>query len=796
MKVVLKILVGLLIFLLIAGAVSVYLLNQRKPITTGELPVPGLEAPVDVHFDAFGIPHLYASNMADAYRAFGYVHAQDRLFQMELMRRVGHGRLAEVLGPDLAKTDAFFRTIGTHRQAMQDAAAFHTLPQEVQVLVHAYLAGVNAYIDREKLPIEFGLARIKPSHYEVADVYAIAAYMAYSFAYALRTDPLVDFMYTQLDSSYLADFNLAYQAPGAAMSGSAMSHTVDGMGSKPAMPGFSFLDQLPVPSLQGSNAWAIAPSRSASGHAMLANDTHIKYGSPSVWYEAHIHYPGFEIYGNFLAGIPLALVGHNRSQAWGITMFEDDDSDFFIQRFASADSVSTLFGGSQTRPVRKYRECIAVKGRADTCFTVYETENGPIINAFLPEPHAEAVAMYWNYTCVENELVQAFYTMNHAGSMAEFKAGVAGIASPGLNVTYADTAGNIASWACSRLIERAPHTQGKAYMRGYAPEDAYLGYHAFANNPQVENPPSGYIASANQHHDASEGLSYPGYYAPYNRYDRISSMIEQVPQASLDDMKRWITDVTSPLEASVAHDLCAIVQAVDTEWTELESQALSTVCAWDGGHQLEATGPALYYLWMYHVLYLALADELGDAYFETLLSTHLLPRSYPGLIGNPDSPWWTRASAPEQDRADVVLHAFRKSVVTLASKLGPDPATWHWERVHSTEHEHPLGQVAALRPYFNVGPFPSPGGKETVNNAGFRFNADAEYHASYGPAMRILIDMAEVDNALSVLPTGNSGNVLSPHYKDQAELYIRGDFRPMLMDDGAIKGAKKLVLTP
>ncbi len=801
MKTFIRIVLILALLVLMGFLATAYFLHRLKPTLEGELELPSLQAEASVYYDDFGVPHIYASNMHDAYATFGYVHAQDRLFQMELMRRVGQGRLAEVLGPDLVDTDAFFRTLGTHRQAKRDANAFRNLPAQLQEATEAYLEGINDYISEGQRPLEYVLARFHPEPFSVEDLYSIAAYMAYSFSYSLRTDPVIDHIVNKLDSTYLADLDLAYDVaatPRDEASPVALQAPIP-FGKRTSRSAAQLIDLLPVPVLQGSNSWALSGERTAGKQPMLANDTHIRYASPSVWYEAHLNYPGYEFYGNYLAGIPLALIGHSRHHGWGITMFEDDDSDFFEQRFAREDSSETIFGESQSRPVNKFREHISVSGGSDTSFTVYETENGPIINAFLPSAsdfegkgHEAPIAMYWNYTCVENNLLESFFRMERATSLSEFEAALPGIASPGLNVVYTDAKGDIATWSCSRLIDRAEHSRGKAFLRGYEPDDAYRGYLAFEHNPKRVNPPEGYIVSANQHPRLADpdAIAYPGYYAPENRYKRIEEMILQGGEASaIDDMMEWITDVRSHAEARVAKELCSIMDGSAGKGEAQGKAVLDLLRSWDGSHQLDDTAPGFYYLWLHHVLEMCMKDELGESLYSSLLGTHLLPRSYANIIANADSPWWLNERDPDaaQGRQAIVEAAFAKALETMERKLGPNTSDWQWGRLHSTEHEHPLGQVDFLRPFFNVGPFAAPGGKETVNNAGFRFNAEAEYKVSYGPAMRILIDFADVESALSILPTGNSGNVMSPHYQDQAEAYIHGGFRPMLMNEGEIR---------
>lgn len=792
MKIFLRILIVLALLVLMTALFALYFVNRSKPVTKGEVQSALMTEAAEVYYDAYGIPHIYAAGRKDAYRALGYVHAQDRLFQMELLRRAGTGTLSEVLGPDMIEADSFFRTLGTGRQAEKDAAAFHLLPARIRNKTEAYIEGVNAFIAEDRLPLEFTLAGIEPRPFTVKDMCATAGYMAYSFAYALRTDPVVEHMALNLGEAYLNDLDMAFAENDTARI------PVFAESEKPEPKLWpAFLDKLPVPSLQGSNAWAVAPSRSASGGALLANDTHIKYASPSVWYEAHLNYPGGELYGNFMAGIPFALIGHTRTHAWGVTMFEDDDSDFFIQEFAAQDSSATRFGEGQTKPVTKHRETIRVKGEADRVMTVYETDNGPIINEFLPAEYPAPVAMYWNYTCIENTLFEAFDEMAEAGDMAAFRAGAAKIGSPGLNITYADAAGNIATMACSKLIRRPAHTDGKTFARGFAPEDAYLGFYDFSENPGVVNPPDGIVVSANQFHKNEDGIDYPGYYAPNDRYDRLHRMAAGEEQVDMAVMKRWVTDVVSDVQAKTGRTLVAAVGDSAEIMTAREKLFAEKVRDWDGNHGTDAEAPVIYYKWLYHVLDMAMRDELGDDLFESFLTTHLLTRSYPGLAANSASKWWDNIHTDEAEtRAEIVFAAFRKAVAELGREH-PDPENVRWGEVHTLEHAHPLGRVAALRPFFNVGPFPAPGGTETVNNSGFRFNPDGKYPALYGPAMRILIDLSDPEGGESVLPTGNSGNLTSDRYRDQAEMYVNGEFRPMLMNEDDIRrSGERLVIRP
>ncbi len=770
--------------------------QSHQPTLRGNLELSGLKSEVEVYFDDYGIPHIYAGNREDAYMAFGYIHAQDRLFQMEMMRRVGAGELAEVLGPDMKKTDAFFRTLGTNRQAKIDAERFDRLPEGVKAITYAYVSGVNEYIKTAKLPLEFKVLGFEPDTFTIESLYSISGYMAYSFAYSLRTDPLVEDIKNRFGPDYLRDLELGvvtdlYPLDTSTVRADSIEVPTESMAMvRPHLP-----DMLPYPTLQGSNNWALGPSRTLSSKVMLSNDTHIKYSAPGAWYEAHIEYPGFGFYGNFLSGIPVALVGHSRNHAWGLTMFEDDDSDFFYERFVDDEMKETVYRDSLKASVTKIEETIAVKGAEDTVISVYQTSHGVIINDFMPIEMEEPVSMYWNYTHFDNTLLEAFYRLNRAVDINDFRRGVKLINSPGLNVAYGDAAGNIALWSAGKLIDRSDSTDGKAFARGYSSVDEYRGYLDFESNPQIENPPSGIVYSANQMHDSLEGVLYPGYYAPQTRAKRIKQRLSEEFPTSVENMKGVMLDNVSLTESEVSAEIVKVIRMSGSVLSDLEEDALDVISDWDGSHDLLDTQPTIYYKVLYYTLRGMMMDEMGKELFDKMFETHLIKRSYPLMIQNDNSIWWDDLNTKEkvESREDVVVRAFKKSIGEISEELGPELNLWNWEKVHFVEHPHPFSQNSVMKQFFHIGPYPAPGGNETVNNAGFHYNGDGEYMAHYGPAMRIIIDFADIENALSILPTGNSGNVMSPHYNDQAEMYVKGEFRKMMMNKKEITDLDNLL---
>ena len=795
---------GILVLAIILGviALGLYLYTLHlKPKLSGTLEMPELREHTEVHFDGFGIPHIYAQNAHDAYMSLGYIHAQDRLFQMELMRRAGKGELSEVLGIDLVEADMLFRTLGTHRKAKLEAEKMRKedAGKPHLEMIDAYLAGINRFIEEGPTPIEFTLASIPKEQYTLEDMHAIAGYMSFSFAYALRADPIMEYMHRNLTREHMNDLSFGR------ILGTEFMPPCDSLASDTANSGAmgyfdtSVLDELPVPVLQGSNSWAIAPQKSKSGKVLLANDTHIKFQQPSVWYEAHLEYPGTSFYGNFLGGIPFALIGHSKHHAWGLTMFENDDMDLFEERYTE-DREGFVYDDSLTFAVRKRAEVISIKDRKDTVLYLKEGPHGPIANHLLNESYDNPISLYWTYTDLESKLPEAFYRMNHADNLKEFEDAVSTIHAPGLNVIYGDDEGHIALWAAARLVKRPDHVNGKYFLEGWTGKDDHLGYHPFSSNPQYVDPPCGYLYSANNPHDSTAAGPYPGYYAPENRARRITDMLESKESWSLEELKKVSLDTKSPAERAVCQEIVSVLETRKTQLSKAAKLALPILENWDGSHELEDKAPAIYYPVLIRLMRNTMEDEMGEEQYRTWTSTHLFKQTYPILVSNKGSIWWDDVSTGDvrEKRADIIQRSFESAVEDLRREFGPDMQQYRWGDLHSVTFDHALGKVDALAPLFNVGPLEAPGGNETVNNAGFNLGQNEPFSARYGPQMRILLDFADVEHSISVLPTGQSGNVFSPHYQDQVEMFLGGKFRKQLMDENEIRSTTeaKLMLEP
>jgi len=729
----------------------------------------------------------------------GYVHAQDRLFQMEMMRRVGSGTLAELLGTDLVDVDKFFRTVGIPKHAAWSTEEWNKSgSSEWKSATEAYIEGVNQFIQNGKLPIEYSLLGSEPREFTINDIHAITGYMSFTFAMAMKTDPLVTKMARTLGPEYMKMVSVHtlpehHVIPNNYPKRDSITTDLVIENSLSAL-----LEKLPVPLLEGSNSWVISGSRTASGEVLFCNDTHIGFAQPSVWYEAHLEYPGFSYYGNHLAGMPFGLVGHTRHHSIGLTMFENDDQDFFEEKLNPSNPNETIYG-EEFRPLTTRKETIQVKDSEAVTFEIKESIHGPIMNEVLPEIGKltqNPVASWWVYVLEPTVALEATWKMARAKDIQETEAAVRLIHAPGLNVMYGDKAGNIAWWATAKLPIRPGHVNSKIFLDGSNPADEPTGWMPFEENPMSINPESGFVASANNQPDTlSNGTFFPGYYYPGDRWDRISKTVTSRTDWTQESIKALQLEAINENHPINAKSMLAVVDLAAFKGFEPAQQAIEN---WNGNHDLESIAPTFYYKWLYHTLHGMMADELGEDDFQNFIKTFMYIRSVPTLIRTDDSPWWdnTKTEAKES-KAEIVKIALGKTISELSEQLGTDSEKWLWEKVVVLEHPHPLGAKKPLDKIFNVKAPAVTANEESVNKLPFTLNPDGIYKVNSGPSMRIILDFADVEASESILPTGQSGNLFSPHYSDQAILYATGKYRPMLMNEEVIKGGgRRLSVKP
>lgn len=791
-----KVLKKLLFFLLIITTLLIIgyfiLSSMLSPKYSGELKFEGLQDKVTVFYDDQGVPHINAENDIDAYKVFGYVHAQDRLWQMELIRRLAAGRLAEVFGKDLVRVDKFFSGLGIEEAAEKTITKLDKNSNAYK-LTEAYLAGINQFIKEGQTPLEFYMVGLEKEPYTIKDVYNVFGYMAFSFAAAHRTDPILTEVKEKYGNAHLEELigafsenltvNKTKKNPEIKARMSAALHTI--------------YEKLPVSPFIGSNSWVLGPEKTKNGKVILANDPHIAFSQPSVWYQAHIKTPTYEMYGFNLALTPFPLLGHNREYACGLTMLANDDIDFYIEENNPENPLEYKTENGFTK-YELINKTIKVKDGEDTTYQIKVSRHGPIMNDIIDQiKDKRPIAMQWIYTKLPNKLLDVSYHLSHANSLETFKKGAAKVHAPGLNIMYGDVKGNIAWFSSAKLYQVRDSLFRQTYLDGASGKDEIIDFVDFEENPQAINPDWNYVYSANHQIDSVRGKLYPGYYQPQDRAKRIVNILDSKEKFSKEEMKAMIFDITSSTATTIIKNM---LSGLNTEnLSSSEKKAYEEITNWNGSYTKNSVAATIYNRLLFEFYKATYEDEMSDEGFSMFLNTQAAKKAIAEQVKRQKSVWWDNVTTKTvETRNDIVESAFKNSVTFLRNQLGENIENWKWKRVATVEHEHPIGKAGGvLRKIFNVGPFETVGGNEVLNNQIFSIDSTGYYKVKAGPSTRRIIDFSDIENSVAVIPTGQSGNIFSPHYKDQAEKYLNGEFFTMKLNIEEIKKSKnKLEFIP
>ena len=780
---------GTLVFVLIVVQCVLMWLYSKSPDYGGVNELNGLKQDVKVVWDDNAIPRIEASCEHDAQMALGYLHASERLFQMELMRRIGSGELAAMVGQPGIKVDRLVRTLGLPQYAQKSAEDFASVSDKaIRESAQAYYDGINAFIAEGDTPEELVLLGIEPQPYSITDAYYVMGAMALGFAMAQKTEPVTSEIHHKWGKQYLEDIGLWHSqeesfAPWSGVAGG------DSVLQKWAVALSNMEHEFPALSFSGSNSWVISGSRTTSGGVILCNDTHIAYHLPQTWYEAHLVSPGHDLQGHFMAAIPFALVGQDDHKAWGLTMLLNDDMDFYLEK-NGASSENTYSYGETEVAYSVHTETISVKDLPDTMIEVRESIHGPIINgAFSEFSKTEPVSVYWSYTRNTNQNLEALYQINHARDISSFERGAMLIHGPGLNITYGDTAGHIAWWAAARFMKRNPSSTPWAIMDGSNPINDVAGYYDSSFNPRNIDASSGMIISANDWPEAARDSNgkmiwYPGYYKPQYRADRIRKLLNSREQWDLESMQTVMSDIVNEVDAEIFRKWKV---DIDSNHWDLDNGLIKNF-DWNGEYKHCALGPLLFNVMNYNMLRFALSDEMGEELFQEFLKTHQMQRCMGVLYNRRDSPWWDNINTDSiETYREILDSAFIVSGRTLAEPQlhtrhqGYNPEKWTWRcyypfHIGMTQgmQKHPLGEIGILS-ILNL-PCQQDGGNETIQQAGFVPDKGFSFSIYYGSQMRIITDLKQREYWYNCTPAGQSGHIYSKYYRNQNDDYLHSRF--------------------
>ncbi|GMR12135.1 MAG: penicillin acylase family protein [Gemmatimonadota bacterium] len=761
---------------------------------SGMLAVDGLGGPVDVLRDTLGVPHVWAESVEDAVFAQGFVHASDRLWQIEMFRRVATGRLSEIFGDATLSSDRFLRTLGMARAAER---AVEALDPESLVMVEAYVRGVNTAIEDlgGPLPPEFVLLRMRPEPWTVADALAIEKIMAWdlteygvSLSVAAARVALDDEAFALVRPGY-PEWGTTVLHDGETVTSSALSSGVRAQDGgrrprsveSPAELSLELLASATIPAdalpflelvnvVRASNSWVVGGSRSRSGKPLVANDMHLGLNAPTIWYLAGLHAPGLDVVGMTLPGSPFVTAGHSAAVAWGFTNAVVDDADFFIERVDPSDPTRYLTPEG-SRPFTVREESIVVRGRDEpVSFEVRETRHGPIMTPVESRAGDQLLALRWVAHDVSTTSI-ALRAMNMAQSGEEFIDAVRLFTNPHQNVVFADTAGMFGYWMAGQVPLRRSGRPPLLPVPGWTGEDDWVGVLPFDEHPHVINPERGYVATANnrQSRGGSDLLITDGTWAPPYRAMRIEELIEGQALHDAGSLAEIQMDVTSSFALRYKGFAAGILRegGFDEEAASLE--------AWDGTAAKDSRAATLFMSW------------------RAAMITGLRRRLYGGPSGYTPQRAVERVIDQHHPILDSLAPAAARQAVEVAAGLV-------WGEAQQLSLDHPLGQIPVIGPLLGFGRrgIPREGSSGSVNVA-HSSGGRPPFRMTYGASERHVVDMADVDGSGGfILPGGQSGYPRNPHAFDQLERWLDGELflLPVRRSNVEAKTVTRLRLVP
>ena len=797
-----------ILFLIIISIFSLFSLS--KPSNNGIVNISNVIDSVTVLKDQWGIPHIEAKNQHDAIFTYGYTIAKDRLFQMDLQRRLARGELSEILGKDLVKIDKMLRTYMIVHHAEKYISDSSNISPEALKYVDAFIEGINYLIKTGPKSIEHQLIGAKVRPFDRVDVASMTIYMAFSFMDGMRRDMIYSMIKQKISAKNLAIIFPDYADQNYFTIQEANSDAIkkrnydtstgfdDDSSYNKLISFFDWSESINIynPPFHGSNSWILSAERSQSGSPILANDPHIGLSKPDVWYEAHISYPGFNTYGYYIPTIPFPLIGHDDFKAWGLTMTENDEVDLYAESFNPQNKNEVLYDNKWTKS-KTIKEIIKVKDDLEISFDIRETTHGPIVSDYLEGYKGKPLAFSWAFYNLDNPIFDLLYELNYAKNITQFESSLSKLVSPGLNFSYADTLDNIAWWVAGRFPVRDSNIYAKAILDGNNPNHEIQSYVPFENNPHLINPENGVIVTANNLPSVKKVGAIPrldGYYRSADRAQRIHNLLSNQNQWTVDELKTIQTDVFLNSGFEIKNEICATMNKFENSLSSFEKSILNSLNQWDGNMKTSSVGATIFQFSMYHIMKEALQPMLGKEYFRLYLNNPDHWDFFKNLIYSKTIPIENEET---KGYSDLILKGLKSAINEMQTKLGTDLKKWNWGKVHTIEYEHPLGKVKPLNMILNLGPFSIDGGNNVINKIMSK-PGDHNYKVTSLPSTRRIINLGNKGDSYSMNPSGNSGNFWSDHYDNQVQLYIKGKYRKINFSKREVtnNAVKKLIIIP
>ncbi len=794
-----KIIIGIIftiIILSISGFFFVHhLITKSFPVVDRTLTIEGLQKPVTILRDDYGVPHIFAENEHDLFFAQGFTHAQDRLWQMDIARRAGQGRLSEILGTSTIEFDKLFRTLGFGQIAKKIEQNLHP---ESQKILQAYSDGVNAFITshKGKYPLEFDMLNYTPEEWKPIHSILITRLMAWELNISWYADITLGKLVEKFGKEKAQEVFPTYPENAPLIIPKNFSQQKISSATSFLEITKSYKEYFGKSGTHiGSNAWVVAPQKSLSGKPILANDPHLHFSIPAKWYQIHLNGGEYDVAGVSIPGAPCVVIGFTPAITWGVTAMMADDADFYLEQTDSLHPQQYFYKNSWL-PITIIEDTIIVKDSSNISFTIQSTHHGPIINNLRSKKATPNVPIAFRWTGQEiSDEVYAISLINKAKNWNEFRKGVQHFSVPGQNFVFADSAGNIGYQSGVKLPQR-PLQHPTLPFPGWTDEYEWKGFVPFEKLPTMFNPPEHYIATANN--KISEKFPYhiSNLWEPPSRIQRIQELLNAQEKFSVQDFKKMQLDEYSYFAKELTPYILHAYDSVAIVNPNIKN-ALQYFRNWNFITNKGDVTTTIFHVWFTKLLENIFKNKMEkELYEEYIFLANITYRVIPSLFNNPTSSWFDEPQTSQIETRDEIIRKSLEQALEELQKNNSEIKTQQWEKFHTLTLKHPLSKKKPLDKLFNLGPFSVGGTGTSINNGEYSFIKP--YEVALGPSMRTIVDLGNINNTFSVLPVGQSGQVFHKNYSDQTPLWLNGTYHTIPISKNIIeKNTKyKLLLEP
>lgn len=800
LKVTIGIIASLIIIFVVGGYIFYHTLTASLPTYDGELKVPSLKSEVRIYFDSLAVPYIFAENAEDVSFSLGYLHARERMFSMDMIRRAGEGRLSEIFGSETVPFDRMFRTVGLSRTAKMIKEKMN--PEGLKLL-EAYSSGVNYYLEekKNKYPVEFDVLGYQPEKWKPEHSIMVIRMMAWELNLGWWTDLTFTELVQKLGEEKVKEILPGYpeNAPTIIPSNIKKFAQINSDFIKTDKKFRKFIGMTGTH--LGSNNWVVNSQMSASRKPIIANDPHLAYRAPGIWYAAVIKSPTLNVSGVTLPGVPGVVIGKNDNISWTLTSIMTDETDFYFETLDSSHTKYLLDGNWKDLEI--VEDTIKVRDVGGVPIEIKYSHRGPIISGIHPynfvfnkdESTYPPISMCWLGNEFSDEM-DAFLKINKAKNWAEFKSAVEQYNIPGQNFVYGDDQGNIGYVFGGALPIRTDNATTFIFD-GSSSKSDWKGFIPRNELPYLFNSSANYIATANNKVIKDFKYHITNLWEPSSRIERITELLQKKSRHSVEDYMRYQVDIYSPYAKTIVPYILNAFENVEVNDKNL-LESIQLLREWNFEMDKYQQAPAIFLTFFDKLMKNIYLDEMGEDLFNQYVFLANVPyRNVLELLEKPYSSWFNNVKTNSiETRDNIIRKSLADALDELEVKISNKVKYWQWGKLHTVTFKHPFSGVSwLLDDVVNIGPFEISGDGTTIFNTEYAFSESIEkyplfrhdpFDCELGPSMRFIFDFANPDEFYLILTTGQSGNIFNDHYQDMTDLFLKGKYMKIKADEKSI----------